>query len=230
VGRQPHGGSAVRAPPRGCRSGRVQRRQTAWDVVGLAKRLCVGRLHQPADAGRSPTLCWRQRAVEANVGRQPHGGSAVRAPPRGCRSGRGQRQSPSRLPWVTMRAGALDRRSRGWARSGRVGRRGDDQLGRTAWQVAGLADRLCVGRLHQPADAGRSPTLCWTGVRFLVSSRQTRRPCLSPSSGMSAVQINSGCSCPSTYRMAASTLPSPESFRFEPDSHHHLVWWPRGLC
>jgi len=53
------------------RSGDDQLGRAAWQVVGLADRLCVGRLHQPADAGRSPTLCWRQRAAEANVGRSP---------------------------------------------------------------------------------------------------------------------------------------------------------------
>jgi hypothetical protein len=66
--------------------GVVQPRRAAWDAVSLANHPRVARLHQPADAGRSPDAGLRPAARrslgEANVGREPHGGSVAVKPPR----------------------------------------------------------------------------------------------------------------------------------------------------
>ena len=187
----------------------VEQRGKSWDSrIPLAWRVSTSQLtlavrRRCAGGNAQPRPTWG--AAPANVGRQPHGGSAARAAPRGCRSGRGQRQSPSRLPWVTMRAGALDRRSRGWARSGRMARRGDDQQRRAAWDVVGLAKRLCVAGLHQPADAGRSPTLWWP--QRAAEANVGRQP-----HGGSAARVPPrGCRSARGHRQTPTSMPNGRS-------------------
>jgi hypothetical protein len=161
-----------------------QRRRAAWNVAGLAHRPCVARFHQPAHAGRSPdaalTLaarqCWPAASRWAAVPKQTRGAAPGRreaqpragergalAPwwtrdrqiPPSIRSAHRTRHSAQRA-LVVSRAVLEARRIRGGSPAVAAGL---DQRRRAAWDVVGLANRPRVARFHQPADAGRSPTL-----------------------------------------------------------------------